>query len=97
MSGHPQNPLIDKVLNKGDNKLTDLGPDMKRREILHSWKEISAYLDRDVRTCHRWEDELGLPIHRIDENSPRSKVFAYTIEIDEHISGRHLKDRGRNV
>ncbi len=56
---------------------------MKTDEILHSWKEISAYLDRDVRTCHRWEDELELPIHRIDENSPRSKVFAYKKEIDE--------------
>jgi len=83
MSGPSQNVPIDKILYKGNNKLTNLGPDMKKDNILHSWKEISAYLDRDVRTCHRWEDELELPIYRIDENSPRSKVFAYKSEIDE--------------
>jgi TolB-like protein len=83
MSGPSQNVPIDKILYKGNNKLIDLGPGMKKDNILQSWKEISAYLDRDVRTCHRWEDELGLPIYRIDENSPRSKVFAYKSEIDE--------------
>jgi len=61
---------------------------MKKDNILQSWKEISAYLDREVRTCHRWEDELGLPIYRIDENSPKSKVFAYISEIDEWLRER---------
>jgi TolB-like protein len=74
---------IDKIFRIGDNEFTDMGLSVKKDNILHSWKEISAYLERDVRTCHRWEDELGLPIHRIDENSPRSKVFAYKSEIDE--------------
>jgi len=88
MSDQDQDALIDKIFYKGDNKSADLGPDMKRKEILHSWKEISAYLDRDIRTCHRWEDELGLPIYRINENSPKSKVFAYTKEIDEWLRER---------
>jgi len=56
---------------------------LKNKEILDSWKEISTYLERDVRTCCRWEKELGLPVHRIDDKSPRSKVFAYTSEIDD--------------
>ncbi len=56
---------------------------MRNEEILDSWKDISAYLDRDIRTCARWEKELGLPIYRFDKDSSRSKVFAYKSEIDE--------------
>ena len=54
---------------------------MGAREILQSWKEISAYLGRDVRTCRRWEENLGLPIHRLD-GSPKARVLAYKDEID---------------
>ena len=42
---------------------------MVNKEILDSWKEIGKYLGRDTRTCYRWEKELGLPVHRIDNNS----------------------------
>jgi TolB-like protein len=83
ISGDPKNPFIDKIFSNSDNKYANLGLNLSSKDILHSWKEISLYLDRDVRTCHRWEDELGLPVHRIDENSSRSKVFAYCKEIDQ--------------
>lgn len=56
---------------------------MKSQEILDSWKDIADYLGRDIRTCYRWEKELGLPVRRIDDQSSRSKVFAYKSEIDE--------------
>ena len=56
---------------------------MEQKDILNSWKEISYYLDRNVRTCQRWEIELALPVHRIDKNSQHSKVFAYKSEIDQ--------------
>lgn len=56
---------------------------MKNEEILDSWKAISNYLDRDIKTCSRWEKKLGLPVHRIDNHSSRSKVFAYKSEIDQ--------------
>lgn len=56
---------------------------MRNEEILDSWKAISEYLDRDTRTCARWEKELDLPVYRIDKDSSRSKVFAYKSEIDE--------------
>jgi len=56
---------------------------MEKKDILQSWKEISLYLDRDTRTCLRWESELGLPVYRIDKDSLRSKVFAYESEIDD--------------
>jgi tetratricopeptide (TPR) repeat protein len=54
---------------------------MEERKILDSWKEIASYLNRSVSTCHRWEEELGLPVHRLD-GTPRARVFAYTDELD---------------
>ncbi len=41
-------------------------PPRSRGDILDGWKEISAYLGRDARTCQRWESDFGLPVHRID-------------------------------
>jgi TolB-like protein/TPR repeat protein len=51
--------------------------------VLDSWKAISDYLGKRVRTCIRWEKDLGLPVHRIDSLSTRSRVFAYKSEIDQ--------------
>ena len=45
------------------------------REVLHSWKEIAAELDRGVRTVQRWERTLQLPVRRLGDG-PRSPVFA---------------------
>jgi len=64
---------------------------VKHSDILDSWKGISDYLERDVRTCRRWEAELELPVYRINENSTHSKVFAYRSEID-----KWLKDKTSN-
>lgn len=52
-------------------------PDAAR---LHSWKEIAAYLQRDVRTVQRWEKNEGLPIHRREGNV--GGVFAFRGELD---------------
>lgn len=60
---------------------------MERRSVLESWKEISAYLRRNVRTCQLWERGHGLPIHRLD-NSPKSRVFAYADELDAWLEER---------
>jgi len=54
---------------------------MSSREVLQSWKDISAYLGRDIRTCCRWEANLGLPVHRLN-GSPKARVMAYKDEID---------------
>ena len=64
---------------------------MKNKDILDSWKDISKYLGRDIRTCYRWEKELGLPIHRIDDKSTRSKVFAYKSEIDQWLRKKTIR------
>ena len=50
-------------------------------QLLASWKEISSYLGRTVRTCQRLEAGMGLPVHRLD-GSPRAHVFAYAHELD---------------
>jgi hypothetical protein len=51
-------------------------------ELLNTWKEIAQYLDSSIRTCRRWEIELGLPVHRI-RDSVKSRVYAYQDELDE--------------
>jgi len=49
---------------------------------LDAWKEIAAYLRRGERTVKRWEQERGLPTHRLPGKG-RSSVFAYSGELDE--------------
>jgi hypothetical protein len=49
--------------------------------MLNSWKEISSYLDRGVRTVQRWERNLQLPVHRIGKGR-RSPVYALIPELN---------------
>ena len=55
-------------------------PDPQGRR-LESWKEIAAYLGRDVTTVRRWERREGLPVYRI-LHSKLGSVYAYTTELD---------------
>ena len=48
---------------------------------LNSWKEIAAYLQRDVRTVQRWEKNESLPVHRKPHDRLAS-VYAYEAELD---------------
>ncbi len=48
---------------------------------LESWKEIAAYLQRDVSTVRRWEKYEGLPVRR-HEHRTRSSVYAVPAELD---------------
>ena len=66
---------------------------MTENNVLDSWKAISEYLGKRVRTCIRWEKELELPVYRIDTHSTRSRVFAYKSEIDQW---RRQKADGRS-
>ena len=58
-------------------------------ERLDSWKEISAYLKRNVRTLQRWEKNEGLPVHRHVHESQVS-VYAYPSELDAWLASRTL-------
>ena len=56
-------------------------------EQLDSWKEIAAYLQRDVRTVQRWERLEALPVHR-HFHDRRGSVYAYRAELDRWRKGR---------
>ena len=63
--------------------LTNQAPDEKLEaaDRLDSWKEIAAYLKRDVRTVRRWEKSGGLPVRR-HLHQRQASVFAYRSELD---------------
>jgi hypothetical protein len=61
-----------------------LGPDTDR---LGSWKEIAAYLGREVRTAQRWERREGLPVNR-HVHAKASSVWAFKHEIDAWLRSR---------
>jgi TolB-like protein/tetratricopeptide (TPR) repeat protein len=48
---------------------------------LDSWKEIAAYLNRDVTTVQRWEKREGMPVHR-HLHEKRGSVYAIPEELD---------------
>src|SRR5215471_717790 len=50
-------------------------------ERLDSWKEIAAYLNRDVTTVQRWERREGMPVHR-HLHDKRGSVYALRSELD---------------
>jgi TolB-like protein/Tfp pilus assembly protein PilF len=61
-------------------------PDPRGRR-LESWKEIAAYLGRDVTTVRRWERREELPVYRL-LHSKLGSVYAYTTELDAWRDGR---------
>ena len=56
---------------------------------LDSWKEIAAYLDRDVTTVQRWEKREGMPVHR-HQHGRIGSVYAFRSELDAWLQGRKL-------
>src|SRR5204863_7738539 len=48
---------------------------------LDSWKEIAAYLKRDVTTVQRWEKREEMPVHRHLHDRIGS-VYAFTSELE---------------
>lgn len=58
----------------------------KRDRRLRDWKEIAAFFGRDERTVRRWEQQRGLPVHRISGGA-RNLVFAYTDELETWLRG----------
>lgn len=56
--------------------------ELSKDNLLRSWKEIAAYLGVDIRTCYRWENDRGMPVHRAEAGEKKSPVFAYKRELD---------------
>lgn len=59
---------------------------------LDSWKEIAAYLKRDVATVRRWEKREALPVHRHIHDKLGS-VYAYVAELDAWQERRRQVER----
>jgi tetratricopeptide (TPR) repeat protein len=78
--------LTDRSAPPGAPEGTPLG------ERLDSWKEIAAYLQRDVRTVQRWERREALPVHR-HLHDQRASVYAYRSELDSWRKGRRPSAR----
>src|SRR5437879_12961083 len=57
---------------------------------LESWKEIAAYLGRDVTTVRRWEKREGMPVHRHVHDKGGS-VYAFSSELDAWLHSRKLR------
>jgi type IV secretory pathway VirJ component len=55
--------------------------------VLNSWKEISAYSRKGVRTVQRWEAVSAFPVHR-PSGKRRSSVFALSEEVDHWLQSR---------
>jgi TolB-like protein/tetratricopeptide (TPR) repeat protein len=66
-------------MSVGATSTPKAGADTQGRR-LESWKEIAAYLGRDVTTVRRWEKGEGLPVHRHVYHKLGS-VYAYTTEL----------------
>lgn len=57
---------------------------------LDSWKDIAAYLKRDVSTVQRWEKREGMPVHR-HVHDKLGSVYAFRAELDEWSESRSLR------
>ncbi len=56
---------------------------------LDSWKEIAAYMKRDVTTVQRWEKREGMPVHR-HVHDKMGSVYAFRTELEAWSRSRNL-------
>ncbi|HEV3419101.1 MAG TPA: hypothetical protein VG075_02250 [Candidatus Acidoferrum sp.] len=74
----------------------DTAPSVKPAEDrLDSWKEIAAYLNRDVTTVQRWEKREGMPVHR-HVHDKLGSVYASRAELDAWARGRKPQGEAEN-
>jgi Tol biopolymer transport system component len=62
---------------------------------LDSWKEIAAYLNRDVTTVQRWEKREGMPVHR-HLHDRMGSVYASRADLDAWARSRNLRAAPEN-
>jgi Tol biopolymer transport system component len=65
--------------------LAGMGPE----DRLDSWKEIAAYLKRDVTTVQRWEKREAMPVRR-HVHDKLGSVYAFRSELDAWARSRNL-------
>jgi Tol biopolymer transport system component len=78
-----------------ENTMGEPIPSTPRAEIplhdrLNSWKEIAAYLKRDVTTVQRWEKREGMPVHR-HLHARMGSVYAFRTELNDWTHSRNIR------
>jgi Tol biopolymer transport system component len=63
---------------------------------LDSWKEIAAYLKRDVTTVRRWEKREGMPVHR-HVHDKLGSVYAFRSELDAWTLSRNPPSASEDI
>ena len=95
-SGHLSRYNRDRSGERDGRTLPGTSPSERPSEDrLDSWKEIAAYLSRDVTTVQRWEKREGMPVHR-HVHDKRGSVYAVGSELDAWLQSRRAAfGRGR--
>ncbi len=74
-----------------DEPLSDTPPSAKTPgDRLDSWKEIAAYLNRDVTTVQRWEKREGMPVHR-HLHDRLGSVYAFRGDLEAWTRSRNIR------
>lgn len=81
---------------RDSKKAEEVPRDQPSSARLDSWKEIAAYLKRDVTTVRRWEKREGLPVHRHGHDR-RDSIYAYVAELDDWLERRRISRPGRRA
>ena len=79
----------------GDRSLGTAQSERTLEDRLDSWKEIAAYLNRDVTTVQRWEKREGMPVHR-HLHDRMGSVYASRAELDAWTQSRNLPPAQEN-
>jgi Tol biopolymer transport system component len=79
----------------GEPSLGIQPPERPVEDRLDSWKEIAAYLKRDVTTVQRWEKREGMPVHR-HLHDRMGSVYASRAELDAWTRSRNLRGAQEN-
>jgi len=74
----------------GEPSLGVRTPERPSEERLDSWKQIAAYLGRDLTTVQRWEKREAMPVHR-HVHDKRGSVYALAGELDAWRQSRRLR------
>ena len=83
----------------GDPSLGTPPSERPLEDRLDSWKEIAAYLKRDVTTVQRWEKREGMPVHR-HLHDRMGSVYASRTDLDAWMRRRNLRagqENGNNA
>ena len=80
----------------GEAPQSALPPTRTPDDRLESWKEIAAYLNRDVTTVQRWEKREGMPVHR-HQHDKIGSIYAFRSELDTWTQSRNLPPTPENA